>query len=453
MRAEPPTAAVAGRARALGARADADPCGRHDAARAGATGRSEDAIWQRYRNNLARHLIGIARDLQHRAMRQLAEQYNHRDLRPSLGPLVSLVAIAPRSMGELAGQLATSPQACGQLVDVAEKAGYVVRRADGRDGRSRTVRLTSRGRALVADARLVLREIEGDYRARLGADDFGAFVAALTMLLRELERPTRADEDLGRAVGRSIGVLPLVSVRIEKTLMRATIERGHPGLKMSHGQVLPLIGPDGARVAQLARIQRVSRQAISATARDLEGQGVLRREPDAHDRRGVVFRLTARGAHLIRDSVESLSELDQSFREILGRTRFETLRRAARTLYRGLHLEEEIFEGRDGFASERADSRNDANGQPLAFEAASSAWSAGGATTREPSAELFELAAGLRRRLGALGAKRLAAMLVELDAGMPEATSPPISTRLASRSFRARVAETESPKGESHHDL
>lgn len=311
------------------------------------------AVWPRYRDNLARHLIGIARDLQHRAMHQLTEALGHRGLRPSLGPLISLVAPGPRPLGALAAQLAISPQAASQLVGLAETAGYLVRRADPEDGRSRRVQLTPRGHALVEDAVRILEAIETDYRALLGDRAHARLAKALDALFEALGllQPTEADgsEDRARTTpslassARGLGGLPLVSLRIQRDLMDATAAAGHRGLKMSHAQVLPLIGPEGARVRELARIQRVSRQAISATARDLEGLGVLCREPDPRDRRGVVFRLTPTGEALLADSVAALDALDARLRDLLGDALFADLEREARRLYRALELENEIF--------------------------------------------------------------------------------------------------------------
>jgi DNA-binding MarR family transcriptional regulator len=155
--------------------------------------------------------------------------------------------------------------------------------------------------------------------------------------------------------------------------------------------VLPLIGADGARVAEIARIQRVSRQAISVTSQDLETLGYLQREPDPHDRRGVVLTLTRRGRRLIADSVAAVAELEASFGEMLGVRRLASLRKVARDLYHALHLEDEIFETR---STERSSAS--ANG---AAEAGSS------------EANMEQLANRLRHRLGSQDAARLAELL------------------------------------------
>lgn len=343
-------------------------------------------IWARYRDNAARHLIGIARDFQNRTMRHLTEELGYRDLRPSLAPLLSLIAIEARPLGALAGQLAISPQACSQLVNIGEAAGYLERRLDSADRRSRLVHLTTRGRALIEDAVSILFAVEAEYRDLIGADVYLRLTKALAELFRGLGIPTHSDAGLSSTSLQSLGVLPLISVRIQQDLMKATASRGHEGLKMSHAQVLPLIGPEGARANELARTQRVTRQAISSTARDLEQLGYLRRHADPRDRRGVVFRLSARGTRLIEASVAALDELDESFLAVLGPRRLRGLQSAARDLYQALHLEEEIFEARIPAETDDDSKRSDGT-------------------------DIRRLARNLRRQLGARDAGRLAALL------------------------------------------
>ncbi len=297
----------------------------------------------RYRRNLARHLIGIARDLQTRVREALREESGYVDLRPGFGPFLALLWDADRPLGFLARELGISNQAMSQLADRAERAGYLIRRPNPGDGRSRIVALTARGRTLLADGIRAVKATETEYAALLGAPASRRFTEALADLHRGLGLPRRGDALLSRRAGGSVGTLPLLAERIQRDLMEATAARGHPGLKMSHGQVLPLIGPRGGRVGQIARIQRVSRQAISATARDLQQLGYLRRAPDPSDRRGVVFELTPEGRRLIEDSIAAVDDLEHRFDELLGRSLFQDLERVAFALYDALGLETEIF--------------------------------------------------------------------------------------------------------------
>jgi DNA-binding MarR family transcriptional regulator len=361
------------------------------------------AAWARYRDNLARHLIGIARDLQIRLMNHLVADRGHRDLRPSFGLPISLVSQAPRPLSELARDLSISPQAASQIVTLAERAGYLARQGSASDRRARVAVLTGSGQRLVEDAVAYLRELEGEHARRVGQADYHRFVAALAVLADGLGLAKRLRSNGGGSVGEgatagprpdSIGVIPFVAAEIEQTLMRATSSRGHAGLKLSHSQILLLIGASGVRLHQLAELHRVSRQAISATARDLEVLGYLRREPDPRDRRGVVVRLTPRGTRLIEDSVSALDELERPFRDRLAAEEFAVLERVARTLYGALEFETGILS--DAFPISLAEAGG-GDGRPAARANA--------------PRDLSQLAAQLRDRLGSRDAARLAAHL------------------------------------------
>ena len=94
-------------------------------------------------------------------------------------------------------------------------------------------------------------------------------------------------------------LLPRLSDYSLQRLMELTRDKGHPGLKLSFGQVLTMIGPSGGRIQQMASIHDVSKQAISAIATELELLGYLRRETDPQDARqlGASFYQPGRPTH------------------------------------------------------------------------------------------------------------------------------------------------------------
>jgi DNA-binding MarR family transcriptional regulator len=313
-------------------------------ARAEVAGATAEDTWSRYRDNLARHLIGISRDFQSRLRESLTHEYGFGGLRLSFAPLAAMIWSGGRPLGDVAATLGISTQAASQLANLIEEAGYLVRIPNPRDRRSKLVTLTPRGHELVEQGIRIIGEIETEYATLTGNAAYRAFTAALVQLGRGLEPGTQRGRMLPAGVHRSVAVLTMIAERIQRDLMEATLARGHEGLKMSHGQVLPLIGPDGGRIHEIARIQRVSRQAASATTQELESLGYLEREPDPRDRRGVVLAFTPRGVALIEDAVAALDELDRAFFEILGEKRLADLHRIARDLYLALHLEAEVFE-------------------------------------------------------------------------------------------------------------
>ena len=74
--------------------------------------------------------------------------------------------------GELAERAGMSKQAMNRLLGSLEDLGYLVRSDAPDEGRARIVRFTERGHAAYAKALEVLRNIEREWSAELGPEDF-----------------------------------------------------------------------------------------------------------------------------------------------------------------------------------------------------------------------------------------------------------------------------------------
>ena len=365
---------------------------------------SNRETWTRYRSNVARHLIGISRDLESRVVRPLADISGYQGLRPSFGPFLSLLWDEGQSLTVVADELAITKQACSQLANIVEEAGYVERLPNPRDRRSKVVNLTGRGRSLVREGLRLIQGVDSEYSDLLGASEFRVFTSALAGISRNLGLPAKNSRVSAQGARPSVGILPLIGVRVQRELMKATIARGHPGLKMSHGQVLPLIGADGGRIFEIARNQGVSRQSISMISQDLESLGYLGRQPDPRDRRRVVLHLTRSGEGLIEDSVIALEGLETSFAGMIGKRALSNLKRATEALYQALHLEEEIF------GSNHAEAVDPMHRSEKVIHVVSSMISSP-KQVRGGTDVVQRLASALRERLGTSDVARLAALL------------------------------------------
>src|SRR6516162_2053977 len=74
--------------------------------------------------------------------------------------------------GTLAERAGASKQAINQILRSLEDLGYLVRADVPGEGRARIVRFTRRGRAAYTEIHDILRDIEGEWRAGLGAAEF-----------------------------------------------------------------------------------------------------------------------------------------------------------------------------------------------------------------------------------------------------------------------------------------
>jgi DNA-binding MarR family transcriptional regulator len=86
---------------------------------------------------------------------------------------------------ELARQCGMSRQAMNYVLAGLERRGYVERHA-ARGGGPRTVRLTARGRKLIAPLRPCVAEIEREWAAQLGTRRFAALRETLFELSKQL---------------------------------------------------------------------------------------------------------------------------------------------------------------------------------------------------------------------------------------------------------------------------
>ena len=84
--------------------------------------------------------------------------------------------------GDLTQRSGLTKQAVQQFVDELVADGIVERVADPADGRARIVVFTARGRNVLADANVVKRRIEADFRKRLGTDRFRQLAETLALL-------------------------------------------------------------------------------------------------------------------------------------------------------------------------------------------------------------------------------------------------------------------------------
>ena len=91
--------------------------------------------------------------------------------------------VRPGTLAERAGM---SKQAMNQLLRSLEAQGYIARSDAPDEGRARLIRFTKRGRAAYAKIHDILREIEREWRAELGAKRFAELK---TLLVRVWESP------------------------------------------------------------------------------------------------------------------------------------------------------------------------------------------------------------------------------------------------------------------------
>lgn len=303
-----------------------------------------ESLEGRYRHNFFQHVLSVSRYMQTSMMGTLQQDRGHTNLRLGFAPYITLVGEKAYRPTELAELLGITRQACNQAIRQIEAAGYIAQTSDPKDGRARLLELTKQGRKLRRDGIAVVGALDEQFEkivSKTSAADTARSLAKLTLTLGLSGEAQQTGPAQYSGFG---GFLPRLSDYIYHRLMILTQAKGHPGLKLSFGQVLLHIGEDGGRIQKIAAIQDVSKQAISAIVAELEALDYLRREADPRDARQIVLRFTQHGKSLIADSVSSLTELEAEFADILGESAVQQLNASFQHLFQGLSLERNAIE-------------------------------------------------------------------------------------------------------------
>src|SRR3954464_6596496 len=85
-------------------------------------------------------------------------------------------------------------------------------------------------------------------------------------------------------------------------IVDGVVGAGYPQ-KPSHSAVFAQIGPDGARLTELARRANMTPQAMGELVDELEELGYVVRRPDPSDRRAKLIMLTGLGADCVAAGV------------------------------------------------------------------------------------------------------------------------------------------------------
>ena len=93
---------------------------------------------------------------------------------------------------ELAVRANMTLPAMSELVDDLQRAGYLERRPDLRDGRAKLIRPTRKGRHAIVQALRAVREIEASYSRVVGDERFAVLVGVLEDLVDARPQSRRA---------------------------------------------------------------------------------------------------------------------------------------------------------------------------------------------------------------------------------------------------------------------
>ena len=134
-------------------------------------------------------------------------------------------------------------------------------------------------------------------------------------------------------MSKSLGlVLRDAYLAVDRAVQEALAEAGFTDLRPRHHVVLRHIGHEGERPVVIADRAQVSRQAIAKVIDELERAGLVRRDPDPSDGRGVVVRLTDRGLAGLAVGRQAMDAVEARLVAEVGPRRWQAMRDALERL-------------------------------------------------------------------------------------------------------------------------
>jgi DNA-binding MarR family transcriptional regulator len=121
--------------------------------------------------------------------------------------------------------------------------------------------------------------------------------------------------------------LAKASQRWNELLYEEFSARGFGEVRPAYGSILlPLFEEDGLRMGALAARARLSKQTMTTVIRLMEEAGLVTREPDPHDGRAILVRLTARSRQFAPVAGQVVAELEGRVARRLAPDAYRALR-------------------------------------------------------------------------------------------------------------------------------
>jgi DNA-binding MarR family transcriptional regulator len=100
------------------------------------------------------------------------------------------------------------------------------------------------------------------------------------------------------------------------------IRGGYEDFKMVYMPVLMNVTSEGTNNNELANHCRVTKQAMSKVAKELQKRGYIKSKTDSADKRSTIFMLTDRGKRLVIETRACVKELTAEYQALVGPDEF-----------------------------------------------------------------------------------------------------------------------------------
>ncbi len=123
--------------------------------------------------------------------------------------------------------------------------------------------------------------------------------------------------------GNWVKLISILKHQFNEWAMARLAKGGYSDFKMVYMPVLMNISTQGINNNDLACHARVTKQAMSKVAKELQKRGYIRSKSDPHDKRCTIFMLTDRGKRLVIEARYCVQDLTTEYRAEMGGPEFD----------------------------------------------------------------------------------------------------------------------------------
>lgn len=208
-----------------------------------------------------------------------------------------------------------------ELIDRAERSGFVARRADPHDSRARIVAFTSLGSCALAAVHNAIAAVEAQFSDIAGAElahelklALGTYAAELALAEDNLATQRNSDWHGGN-VGR---VLATAGRRFVREVLAIVHESGHRNIGETLLSLIRNLDLGGTRLTDLAARAHMTKQSMRELVDRAEKLGLVIRVPDLDDKRAKSIRFTPAGLLMLEDMRRGVQSAEQRLAAQLG---------------------------------------------------------------------------------------------------------------------------------------
>jgi DNA-binding MarR family transcriptional regulator len=111
--------------------------------------------------------------------------------------------------------------------------------------------------------------------------------------------------------------------QFEQWAIERLAQKGYKGFKFVYMPVIMNIDLEGTNNNDLAKRAQVTKQAMSKVVKELQQMGYITSKIDPNDKRSTIFLLTNKGKNFIMGARDSVAELMEEYRNVLGKKKFD----------------------------------------------------------------------------------------------------------------------------------